>query len=39
MKVLDMHCDTIGELYGQEKAGVSQGILRNSLMVDLEKME
>lgn len=39
MKVLDMHCDTIGELYGQEKAGVSQGIVRNSLMVDLEKME
>ena len=39
MKVVDMHCDTIRKLYHQEKAGASEGIRRNSLMVDLEKME
>lgn len=34
MKVVDMHCDTIAELYAKESAG----ILRNDLNVDLEKM-
>ncbi len=35
MKVVDMHCDTISELYGRR--GTS--ILKNSLHIDLEKME
>ena len=35
MKAVDMHCDTISELYGRR--GTS--ILKNSLHIDLEKME
>ena len=39
MKAIDLHCDTIGELYWLKKEGHPQSILKNSRMVDLEKME
>lgn len=39
MKVVDMHCDTIAELYAKKDAGMKQGILKNDLCIDLEKME
>ncbi len=39
MKVVDMHCDTISELYERRKKGVREDICSNSLHVDLEKME
>ena len=39
MKAIDLHCDTIGELYRLKKEGHPQSILKNSRMVDLEKME
>ena len=39
MKAIDLHCDTIGELYRLKKEGNPQSILKNSRMVDLEKME
>ena len=37
MKAIDLHCDTIGELYRLKKEGHPQSILKNSRMVDLEK--
>lgn len=40
MKVIDMHCDTIGGLYMQDKKGQDhQNILSNQMNIDLEKME
>lgn len=39
MKVADMHCDTIAEIYGKRQEGEECGILRNRLHMDLEKME
>jgi len=39
MKVADMHCDTISELYGKRQNGEDCGILQNDLHIDLEKME
>lgn len=39
MKVVDMHCDTIGEIYEKRRQGESVSILDNSLHVDLKKME
>lgn len=39
MKIIDMHCDTIGEIRLKRKQGESIGLRRNSLMVDLEKMK
>ena len=39
MKAIDLHCDTIGELYRLKKEGHPQSILKNSRMVNLEKME
>lgn len=38
MKVVDMHCDTISELYKDHKGGGSRSILENDLMIDLKKM-
>ena len=38
MKVVDMHCDTIGELWKAEKAGKPISLRSNSLHIDLEKM-
>lgn len=39
MKVADMHCDTIAEIYAKRQAGEECGILKNSLHIDLEKMK
>ncbi len=39
MKVVDMHCDTIGELWKAEKAGKPISLRGNSLHIDLEKMQ
>lgn len=39
MKAVDMHCDTIGELWKAEKAGKPISLRKNSLHIDLEKMQ
>lgn len=39
MKAVDMHCDTIGELWKAEKAGKPISLRRNELHIDLEKMQ
>lgn len=39
MKVVDMHCDTIGELWKAEKAGSPFSLRSNGLHIDLEKMQ
>lgn len=39
MKVVDMHCDTIGELWKAEKAGKTMSLRENGLHIDLEKMQ
>lgn len=39
MKVVDMHCDTIAELYYKKVKGEPYSILNNDLHIDLEKME
>lgn len=39
VSVIDMHCDTISELYQNHQRGGNQTIQKNSLHVDLEKME
>lgn len=39
MKVVDMHCDTISELYRHHVEGGRDSILDNSMMVDLRKMQ
>ena len=36
MKLIDMHCDTVSELYKKEK---TETLAKNSLCVDLEKLE
>lgn len=39
MKVADMHCDTISELYKSHREGGGASILENNLMIDLTKMK
>lgn len=39
MKVIDMHCDTISELYKDHVMGGSASILENAMMIDLKKMQ
>ena len=39
MKVVDMHCDTIAEIYKDHKKGGRQSILENQMMLDLKKMQ
>ncbi len=39
MKVADMHCDTIWELYNSRMNGGTASILENTLHMDLQKME
>ena len=39
MKVVDMHCDTIGALYEAEQRGEPVSLLENGLHLDLKKME
>lgn len=38
MKVADMHCDTISEIYGAQRNGVKANLLKNHLHIDLEKL-
>lgn len=38
MRVIDMHCDTVGEMRLLEKAGKKVSLRQNNLSVDLEKM-
>lgn len=38
MKVVDMHCDTIGEIYDCQRKGESAGLRSNDFHLDLEKM-
>lgn len=39
MKIADMHCDTIYEIYERRARGEECGFLSNSLHIDLEKMK
>lgn len=39
MKVVDMHCDTIAELYADHRNGGNAAIRENQLHIDLQKME
>lgn len=39
MKVIDMHCDTISELYKRRQQEEAASLRRNELHVDLEKLE
>ena len=39
MKVVDMHCDTVGSLWMAEKAGKPMSLRKNDLHIDLEKMQ
>lgn len=39
MKVVDMHCDTINELYYGKRDGRTVSILENTLHIDLKKMK
>lgn len=39
MNVIDMHCDTISEIYLRKKEGEQIGIDRNHLRIDLEKLK
>lgn len=38
MKVADMHCDTISEIYYAQSEGRNENLTRNHLHVDVEKM-
>lgn len=39
MKVIDMHCDTMHELWEERKRGEHMTLRRNNLMLDLERMK
>lgn len=39
MKVIDMHCDTIGELYKKRREGKPYSLLENDCHIDLKRME
>lgn len=39
MKIIDMHCDTIHELWEGRKRGEHMTLRRNNLMLDLERMK
>lgn len=39
MKVVDMHCDTIANMYALKKRGETCTILENDLQVDIKKMQ
>lgn len=39
MRVVDMHCDTIAELYYDHRDGGRMSILENNLHIDLKKMK
>ena len=39
MKAIDMHCDTLMEIYNHRKRNEECGILANDLHIDLAKMK
>lgn len=39
MKIIDMHCDTISELWKSKRAGRPQELAANSLHMDIQKMK
>lgn len=39
MKIIDMHCDTISEIWEGKKRGEDCGLRRNHLMIDLERLQ
>ena len=39
MKLIDMHCDTIGEIYRRRCSGENIGLASNPLQIDLEKLK
>ena len=39
MKVVDMHCDTIAEIYKRRQSGEECNLRKNQLHIDLEKMK
>lgn len=39
MQFADMHCDTIGRIYGAQKEGKTVSLRRNTYHLDLEKMK
>ncbi|WP_026891228.1 dipeptidase [Lacrimispora aerotolerans] len=39
MKVIDMHCDTISELFYRREAGKAYSLLKNDCHIDLERMK
>lgn len=39
MKIADMHCDTISEIWESAKTGSPQQLSRNKLHVDIQKMK
>lgn len=39
MKIIDMHCDTISELFYSTKNGTPQNLKKNNLHIDIEKMK
>ena len=39
MRIVDMHCDTIGEIYRRRLKGEEIGLASNSLCIDLEKLK
>ena len=39
MKIADMHCDTISEIWESRKIGKPQQLFQNSLHVDIQKMQ
>ncbi len=39
MKVVDMHCDTISELFYRKEEGKEHSILKNDCHIDLERMK
>ena len=39
MKVIDMHCDTLGGLLSRREAGNPASLRRNEFHVDLERMK
>ena len=39
MKIVDMHCDTISEIYKSKGSDNPQGLFENSLHIDIQKMK
>lgn len=38
MKVIDMHCDTVTELWGKQENGIQVGLQHNDQMIDIERL-